>query len=681
MTVIRPNGISGVTSITSSGDAINFYRSDGTLGPELGINVNVTSGVSTFAALNVTGVLTYEDVASVDSVGIVTARSGLNVTSGNTGLGINSPTSVLHVKSDVNNNLNNGILFEAADSAHRVFRLLENGTGEAYSEWFYQNSLKVLIRSNGNSYLNGGNFGLGTASPGVPLDISSNNSTANLRITDNTNGARIKLVAASTEFDIYNTGGAGYIGTPTNSDILIATNNVERIRIDSSGNMGIGENVPLGKLHVKTADSGITSVGSSADDLVIESDTNAGITLVSNTENAINFADSSDVNVGQIAYNHSSDYMSFRVNDSERVRVDSSGRLLVGTTSSLLSSTNAKISITGDNAGPSFCLGRDDTSVSNGNDLGRVGFYSNVGGSYEESARISGLADGTHASGDKPSRLAFFTSPSGSASPTERMRIDSSGRLQINTSVGTDTVNIVGSGGGINIARVSSGSPSANEFLGAVGFKGYANNSSSSSADARIHAVATANHSGTSAPSALIFSTKPSTTGPGSAPTERMRILSSGGITFNGDTAQANALDDYEEGSWTPTFRINNSETGVTYGNRAGGYIKVGKLVIVWGRLTLTNNGSSTGQASLDNLPFTVGDVVGTTSIDGGGHMTYQTNTSGIYGPIVLGAIQGTQNAQFYASTNTNGNMTVDVTQSNINDNFDCRFTLSYSVA
>ena len=79
MTVIRPNGISGVTSITSSGDAINFYRSDGTLGPELGINVNVTSGISTFAALNVTGVLTYEDVTSVDSVGIITARSDLSI--------------------------------------------------------------------------------------------------------------------------------------------------------------------------------------------------------------------------------------------------------------------------------------------------------------------------------------------------------------------------------------------------------------------------------------------------------------------------------------------------------------------------------------------------------------------------------------------------------------------------
>ena len=45
----------------------------------LGLNINATSGISTFAALNVTGVLTYEDVTSVDSVGIITARSDLSI--------------------------------------------------------------------------------------------------------------------------------------------------------------------------------------------------------------------------------------------------------------------------------------------------------------------------------------------------------------------------------------------------------------------------------------------------------------------------------------------------------------------------------------------------------------------------------------------------------------------------
>ena len=46
--------------------------------------------------LNVSGVLTFDDVTNVDSIGIVTARSGLHVTSGNTGIGTNNPGSLLH---------------------------------------------------------------------------------------------------------------------------------------------------------------------------------------------------------------------------------------------------------------------------------------------------------------------------------------------------------------------------------------------------------------------------------------------------------------------------------------------------------------------------------------------------------------------------------------------------------
>ena len=62
--------------------------------------------------------------------------------------------------------------------------------------------------------------------------------------------------------------------------------------------------------------------------------------------------------------------------------------------------------------------------------------------------------------------------------------------------------------------------------------------------------------------------------------TERMRILSSGGITFNGDTAAANALDDYEEGTWTPTLGGSSSNPTVSYSSlRSGTYVKIGKLV------------------------------------------------------------------------------------------------------
>ena len=98
----------------------------------------------------------------------------------------------------------------------------------------------------------------------------------------------------------------------------------------------------------------------------------------------------------------------------------------------------------------------------------------------------------------------------------ERLRV-SSEKVHIGgNGTGTDQLNIIGAGNGINISRANSGSPSVNEWLGAVGFKGYATGNSSSGADARIHAVASHNHSGSSAPANLIFSTKPTTTGPGS---------------------------------------------------------------------------------------------------------------------------------------------------------------------
>ena len=88
MTVIRPNSVSGITSITAQANEINFFRSNGTLaGLQLnGVNFNTTAGISTLAALKVTGnldvegVLTYQDVTNVDSVGIITARSGVVVT-------------------------------------------------------------------------------------------------------------------------------------------------------------------------------------------------------------------------------------------------------------------------------------------------------------------------------------------------------------------------------------------------------------------------------------------------------------------------------------------------------------------------------------------------------------------------------------------------------------------------
>jgi hypothetical protein len=87
--------------------------------------------------------------------------------------------------------------------------------------------------------------------------------------------------------------------------------------------------------------------------------------------------------------------------------------------------------------------------------------------------------------------------------------------------------------------------------------------------------------------------------------TERFRITANG-VTFNGDTAAANALDDYEEGTWTMGITFDGAAVGVTTSQNTGTYTKIGRQVTVNGRLILTNKGSSTGVAEITGLPFTI---------------------------------------------------------------------------
>ena len=84
---------------------------------------------------------------------------------------------------------------------------------------------------------------------------------------------------------------------------------------------------------------------------------------------------------------------------------------------------------------------------------------------------------------------------------------------------------------------------------------------------------------------------------------ERMRILSSGGITFNGDTATVNALDDYEEGTFTPA--INSGATGGSYSGTGGNYTKIGNFVTFTIRFQPVGWTANGGGFNLSGLPFT----------------------------------------------------------------------------
>jgi hypothetical protein len=121
---------------------------------------------------------------------------------------------------------------------------------------------------------------------------------------------------------------------------------------------------------------------------------------------------------------------------SEALRVDSSGRLLVGTTSTSASCT-AVITGRSDNpfSNPVLRIDLNDTSPADGDALGNISFSTTGQSSFDAGAWIAAFRDGGTWTNESshPTRLVFSTAADGASSPTERMRIDSQGRMGLGT--------------------------------------------------------------------------------------------------------------------------------------------------------------------------------------------------------------------------------------------------------
>jgi hypothetical protein len=163
-----------------------------------------------------------------------------------------------------------------------------------------------------------------------------------------------------------------------------------------------------------------------------------------------------DSNTG--IYSPGADQLAISTNGTGRLFIDSSGRVLVGTSTSRTvgdiahniqlegASGNTGISIVNNYstlADPSayITLARSRSStvggsglVSSGDYLGLLDFTGNDGSSFKVAARIGAFVDGTPGTNDMPGRLVFSTTSDNAGSPTERMRLDSSGRLGLGTS-------------------------------------------------------------------------------------------------------------------------------------------------------------------------------------------------------------------------------------------------------
>ena len=135
------------------------------------------------------------------------------------------------------------------------------------------------------------------------------------------------------------------------------------------------------------------------------------------------------------------------------------------------------------------------------------------------------------------------------------------------------------------------------------------------------------------------------------------QIYSAFGISVGG-TGAANTLNDYEEGTFTPTVVFGSGTTGITYSVRLGRYTKIGDTVQYYVQCSLSAKGSSTGNLSITGLPFTNTDTASPPS-------------------ILTGSFTGTNDIQIYANAgaatlnleNRNSGTQTPLTHSNVNNN------------
>jgi hypothetical protein len=396
---------------------------------------------------------------------------------------------------------------------------------------------------------------------------------------------------------------------PTTNTLALATGGSERLRIDSSGRVGIGTSSVASTLHIvdsSNAGNGTIRLGGGP----AFPGYNSTIQQDGQTTGKLLFNSAATAGTG---HGHQ-----FQVDGTAAVTIDASRRVGIGTTSP--SKLNAL------SVGGNVTLSGGDRSIIN-NDNNALAFGTNA----TERARID--SSGRLLVGTSSARSDFYNGSGNDA----RLQIEGDGSslpgyiLQswvVNHNSATVTPHLViGNLPGL-CQWFSHGCFKTVTALG-VTWIGTALMALTFVEAASIEALVDGTPGANDMPGRLVFST---TADGASSPTERMRITSdayvrlaagTGGIQFNGDTAAANALDDYEEGTWTPNL-TGSGGGAYTYGGRTGIYTKVGNTVTVHCAFEITGTTTPySGNLQVDGLPYLCRDVRAVGSMVPGSAITY----------------------------------------------------------
>jgi hypothetical protein len=393
--------------------------------------------------------------------------------SGNVGVGV-APSARLHSYATLSNsvvetlrlqNASDGLnagteaVFASNNVAHVKIQQLVTGAtaGNRGSDCLFFTKADGGSISERLRITSDGKVGLGTSSPATLLHIQgAGNQT--FRLQNTTGGSiaspqssfidfvggsaeiRARIEAQDRRANVL--GGFLNIGTANTSNTI-----VNAIHIDNAQRVGIGTTSPSQILSVGGTTGRIFTINQGTanktiidNDFALELRSNAGYQLIHNA-------------------NNSSGSIAFQINSAERARIDSSGRLLVGTSTSRASyagnleiegtTSAATVAVTRNsaNTAPAYLfLGKSrstsvggNTIVASGDQLGDISFTGSDGSLPVIAASIRAIVDGNPGTNDMPGRLVFSTTADGASSPTERMRIDSSGSVNLGNLASTST--------------------------------------------------------------------------------------------------------------------------------------------------------------------------------------------------------------------------------------------------